>query len=84
MKTHRTIIAAGLAALVAAVYLVIVVGIHGPSDEKEHGVLLASLAAALIVAVLALPVRRRLVDLADGLLGKRDPSTARAMRAASS
>ena len=71
----ESIAVSGLAGLVAVVYLVIVVGIHGPPDSHEHGVLLASLAAALIVAVLALPVRRRLVGLADSLVGRRDPST---------
>ncbi len=71
----ESIAVAGLAALVAVVYLVIVVGIHGPPDSHEHAVLLASLIAALVVAVLALPVRRRLVGLAEALIGNRDPST---------
>jgi signal transduction histidine kinase len=71
----ESIAVAGLAALVSVVYLVIVVGIHGPPETSERGVLLASLAAAVVVAVLALPVRRRLVGVADTFIGNRDPST---------
>ncbi|MFN2561642.1 MAG: histidine kinase [Jatrophihabitans sp.] len=71
----EAIAAAGLAALVVIVYLVVVVGINGSPHGHERDVLIASLAAALVVAALAVPVRRRLIAFADRLIGATDPST---------
>ena len=67
--------AAGGAVAVAAAYLVIVMGIEGPPKGHERDVLLASLAAAVVGALLAQPVRIRLIALASGWIGEADPST---------
>jgi signal transduction histidine kinase len=71
----ESVAVAGLASLVAVVYLIVVAGINGPPAAGARGVLFASLAAATAVAVLALPVRRRLVGLAELAVGSRDAST---------
>ncbi|PZS25138.1 MAG: hypothetical protein DLM58_23010 [Pseudonocardiales bacterium] len=71
----ESIAAAGVAAVVAVVYVVIVVGINGAPRGHERSVLLESLVAALVVAMLAVPVRHRLVRAADTLVGGRDPSS---------
>ncbi|MCW2549914.1 MAG: multi-sensor signal transduction histidine kinase, partial [Mycobacterium sp.] len=71
----ESVAVAGLVSLVAVVYLIVVAGINGPPAAGERGVLFASLAAATAVAVLALPVRRRLVGLAELAIGSRDAST---------
>jgi signal transduction histidine kinase len=71
----ESIAAAGVAAVVAVVYLVIVVGINGAPRGHERSVLLESLVAALIVAMLAVPVRHRLIRAADTLVGGREPSS---------
>ncbi|HEX4016761.1 MAG TPA: histidine kinase, partial [Frankiaceae bacterium] len=65
----------GVAVLVAAVYLVVIVGIDGKPKAHERDVLLASLLAAVAVALLAGPLRRRLAHLSDAVIGDRDPST---------
>jgi len=70
----ESIVVAGLAGLVVVVYLVVVVGLGRRPTGHERDVLLASLAAAVVVAVLALPVRHRLVAFAVGLVGGREPS----------
>jgi signal transduction histidine kinase len=51
------------------------VGINGAPRGHERSVLLESLVAALIVAMLAVPVRHRLIRAADGLVGGREPSS---------
>jgi len=66
---------AGLSALVIAVYLVVVVGINGSPSGRERDVLTASLAAALVVATLVMPVRARAVAFANRLIGATEPST---------
>jgi signal transduction histidine kinase len=71
----ESIAAAGVAAVVAVVYLVIVVGINGAPRGHERSVLLESLVAALIVAMLAVPVRHRLIRAADVLVGGREQSS---------
>ena len=71
----ESIAAAGVAATVAVVYLVIVVGINGTPRGHERSVLLESLLAALIVAMLAVPVRHRLIRSADVLVGGRERSS---------
>jgi signal transduction histidine kinase len=67
--------AAGVAALVAVAYLVLVVGIVGSPHGHERGVLLASLVAATAVAILAAGVRQRLISYANAVIGARSPST---------
>jgi signal transduction histidine kinase len=71
----EAIAAAGLAGLVVVVYLVVVVGINGSPHGHERDVLLASLAAALVVAALAVPVRHRVTAFAGRLIGATEPST---------
>ncbi len=71
----EAIAATGVAALVALVYLVVIVGIGGPPKDHERDVLLASLLAAIVVALLAVPLRRRLHAVAEVVVGNRDPST---------
>jgi signal transduction histidine kinase len=71
----ESIAAAGIAALVSVVYLVIVVGIEGAPKGRERDVLLASLAAALVVAGFAVTVRRRLIGFAGALIGATEPSS---------
>jgi signal transduction histidine kinase len=70
----EAVAAAGVAVLVAAVYLVIVVGINGAPHGHERSVLMASLVAAVVVALLAAPVRHRLVRAAEALVAGREPS----------
>ena len=70
----ESIVIAGLSGLVVVVYLVVVVGLGRQPAGHERDVLLASLAAAVLVAVLALPVRHRLVTFAVGLVGGRETS----------
>ncbi len=65
----------GVAVLVAAVYLVVIFGIGGTPKGHERDVLLASLAAAVAVALLAGPLRRRLATISDAVIGERVPST---------
>jgi signal transduction histidine kinase len=65
-------VVAGIAVLVVAVYLVVVVGLGRAPVDSERDVLVSSIVAALVVAVLALPVRARLVAAASNLVG-RDP-----------
>lgn len=64
----QAIVAAGSAALVVGVYLVVVVGFGGRPAPDERDVLLSGVVAALVVAVLALPVRARLAALATDLV----------------
>ena len=65
----ESVAVAGVATLVAVVYLVIVAGINGVPRGHERDVLLSSLAAAIAVALLALPVRSRLLGIASALVG---------------
>jgi signal transduction histidine kinase len=65
----------GVAALVAAAYLVFVAGINGRPAGHERGILIASLVAAIVVAILARPVRDRLNGWTDRLIGGRNRST---------
>jgi signal transduction histidine kinase len=67
----ESIAIAGVAVLVAVVYLVVVAGIDGAPKGHERDVLLSSLAAAIAVALLALPVRNWLLGLATTLVGTR-------------
>lgn len=65
----------GVAVTVALAYLVFVVGINGTPHGHERDVLFASLIAATVVAVLALPVRQRLVTTAGRVVAARESST---------
>jgi signal transduction histidine kinase len=64
----ESIVVAGLAVLVVAVYLVVVVGLGRSPEGTERDVLLASVIAALLAVTLALPVRHRLVELGQSML----------------
>jgi signal transduction histidine kinase len=66
---------AGIAVLIAVAYLVFVVGMDGKPKGHERDVLLSSLVAALVVAVLAVPVRHRLVATAGRFVNEGDAST---------
>jgi signal transduction histidine kinase len=61
---------AGTVLLAVAVYLVVVVGLGRPPVGAERDVLLSSIVAAVIVAVLAMPVRHRLVGYGRALVGR--------------
>ncbi len=66
----EAVVVAGLAVFVVAVYLVVVVGLVRPPVGTERDILVASVAAALVIAVLALPVRARLVALGRSIVGR--------------
>jgi signal transduction histidine kinase len=70
----EAIAAAAVAVLVAVVYLVVVVGINGAPRGHERSVLMASLVAAFVVALLAVPVRHRVIRSAETLVAGREPS----------
>ena len=73
----EAVVVAGLAVLVVAVHLVVVVGLGRPPVGAEREVLLSGMVAALVVAVLVLPVRARLVAAAAALAGRRGSSAER-------
>ncbi|MBA3338992.1 MAG: hypothetical protein H0T54_04470, partial [Geodermatophilaceae bacterium] len=60
---------AGTALLSGAVYLIVVVGLGRSPRAEERQILAYSLAAAVVLAVLALPVRNRLLALGNSLVG---------------
>ena len=62
---------AGTALLAGAVYLVVVVGLGRMPGVAERQILALSLIAAVILAVVALPVRNRLLALGTSLVGGR-------------
>ncbi len=66
---------AGISVLVCAAYLVFVVGMDGTPKGHERQVLLSSLIAALVVVVLAVPVRQRLVASANRFVADQGAST---------
>ena len=59
----------GTALLAGAIYLVVVVGLGRMPAAAERQILALSLVAAVIVAVVALPVRNRLLALGTSLVG---------------
>jgi len=67
LLTH-TVAIAGLTALVVAVYVVVVVGLGRTPTGDERGLLLLSMAAAGLCALLYLPARRRLTVRANRLV----------------
>ncbi|HJQ43888.1 MAG TPA: histidine kinase [Jatrophihabitantaceae bacterium] len=70
----ESLVLAGLAGLVLATYLVLVVGINGPPHGSERGVLLASIGSALVVTALAVPMRHRVLSFARELVGTSESS----------
>ena len=63
-----TVSLAGLTGVVVAVYLVIVLGLGRVPNDDERRLLLLSMAAAVVAALLYLPARSRLGDLANRLV----------------
>jgi signal transduction histidine kinase len=64
---------AGLTALIAGVYVLVVAGLGRPPTHEQRTLLALSLAAAGISALLYVPARRRLEAFSDRLVhGKRD------------
>ncbi|MQA80842.1 MAG: GAF domain-containing protein [Streptosporangiales bacterium] len=63
-------VVAGLAVMVVAVYLVVVVGLGRAPVGGEREILFGSVVAALSAVVLALPLRVRLVSFGETLLGR--------------
>jgi signal transduction histidine kinase len=61
----RTIVIAGLVALVVAVYLVVVIGLGHVPTSSDREVLALSMVAAAVAALLAVPTRRRLEEVAN-------------------
>lgn len=70
--------AAGLSAVVVTVYLVVVVGLGRVPTDDERSVLVLSMLAAAVSAVLYLPARARLTTAADRLVygAPQDPTQA--------
>jgi len=61
----ETIIVSGIVALVAAAYVLVVLGLgHAPHNDTERSLLGLSMAAAAVVAVFAGPLRSRLDEFA--------------------
>ena len=64
----------GLTAVVAAVYVIVVVGLARAPTRNERTLLVLSIVAAGISALLYVPVRRRLADFSNRLVhGARQP-----------
>ena len=70
----EAVVLAGLAGLVVVVYLVVIVGLGHPPEAGERDVVLSSIVAAVVVAVLALPARDRLTGYGTALIGGRQAS----------
>ena len=69
-----TISLVGLTAVVAAVYVIVVVGLARAPTRDERTLLVLSIVAAGISALLYVPVRRRLADFSNRLVhGARQP-----------
>ena len=61
----HTIVVVGLMLMVGAVYVVTVIGLGRVPERQERTVLLLSMAAAGVAALLVVPVRRRLEEFAE-------------------
>ncbi len=70
----ESVVIAGMTGLVVAVYLVVVLGLGRAPEGAEHDILLSSIVAAVVVAVLSSPVRARLLELAGALVDRRGAS----------
>jgi signal transduction histidine kinase len=64
----HTVSIAGLTAVVAAVYLVVVLGLGRSPTDSERQLLLLSMAAAAIAALLYLPARERFAEIGNRLV----------------
>jgi signal transduction histidine kinase len=64
----HTVSLAGLSGLVVAVYLVVVLGLGQVPSERERGLLLLSMVAAAVCALLYHPARERLTQAANRLV----------------
>jgi signal transduction histidine kinase len=64
----RTVEIAGLTAVVVAIYVVLVIGLGRSPSDDERSLLLLSMAAAGLSALLYLPARRRLTERANRLV----------------
>jgi signal transduction histidine kinase len=64
----HTVSLAGLSGLVVAVYLLVVLGLGQVPSERERALLLLSMAAAAVCALLYHPARERLTQAANGLV----------------
>jgi signal transduction histidine kinase len=70
----EAVVASGLAGLVVAVYVVVVIGLGRRPVGDERDVLASSFVAALVVCILAVPTRVRLAGFGRTLLGGGEPS----------
>ncbi len=61
----RTIVVAGLVTLVIGVYLVVVIGLGHVPTSRDRSVLALSMVAAGLAALLTIPARRRLEEVAN-------------------
>ncbi len=69
----HTVSLTGLTGVVAAVYLVIVLGLGRAPDDAERSLLVLSMVAAGVAAAVYLPARERLADAANRLVyGERE------------
>jgi signal transduction histidine kinase len=69
-----TVSVAGLTGVVVAVYLVIVLGLGRTPTPRERTLLLLSMVASAVAALLWLPARLRLAQVANGLVyGEQQP-----------
>jgi signal transduction histidine kinase len=76
LLTH-TVAVAGLTALVVAIYVLVVLGLGRTPDDDERTLLLLSMVAAGLSALLYLPARRWLSERANRLVyGDREPPDA--------
>ncbi|WP_285579268.1 histidine kinase [Herbidospora sp. NBRC 101105] len=66
----EAVVVAGFAVMIASVYLVVVLGLGRLPAESERDLLVSSMAAALVVAILAIPVRNRLLHTARAITGR--------------
>jgi len=76
LLTH-TVAIAGLTALVVAIYVLVVLGLGRTPNDDERTLLLLSMVAAGLCALLYLPARRWLTERANRLVyGEREPPDA--------
>ncbi|GAA0983497.1 hypothetical protein GCM10009555_055360 [Acrocarpospora macrocephala] len=66
----EAVVAAGFTVMIASVYLVVVLGLGRLPEDTERDLLVSSMAAALVVAVLAFPLRVRLLATARAITGR--------------
>ena len=70
----HTVSLAGLSSLVVAVYLLVVLGLGRVPSERERALLLLSMVAAAVCALLYHPARQRLTEAANRMVyGERSP-----------